>query len=753
MFDFLKPIGSFFTDLYDSAKNAISSVGSSNLMAGPSTSTPNPVAYTNQPGLPKTQPLAPYPIPLTPNPMKNAMGNALTGLSQGQGATTAPVKNTNIIPNNTASIITNAPQTPSSPSLSNAKAIIPQPRPASVPSSSSSSTPSYTYANPGFYSSPFAKQGASTYTPMEMWSPAQLEAMKKFQAGVTPLNFGSSSGSMQTGRTATGGNPLGVAQAQLGATPSEDENQQFNQQKNPAGGVSPLGKTMWDRMVENNDPRIGAYAPAKIQPHSPVSTRSEAPMKTPSMPKTFNLSDVQSAQTAVDNLKASPDWNNPNDLMALRDSLQGLVDTKLKEQSASNPPPKDPVVDTPEQSQYIQDQPQDIQGQLREWMDNWRVSNGVPQLESARLDTLNNITAINKAIKEATDDIKSNPDLPKALALRRMDAVQKQFADTLSTLEGSLKEITAQLDMQNQALNRELGIQQFGLEYANSQRKAQYDLFSTMLSAGMEITDENRKEWAQRLGVSEGALKGIISKNSGKDVKSFQDSNGQQVFYVVGKDGQPVETGRLGSAKASTPGNLSSSQQSVFGRITKKVDAAVQVANKANSLQASIDALRKNPTNGANQINSIYQYIKGLDTDSAVREGEIDLIQGGLQSILGKGENLVQRINSNQSITASAALDLANGAQNLVNNIYEQARANEARFRSEANAAGIGDTWNSYRSGFQAPWDGAQAQAPAEDDAQVMQSILTGEEPATDEPGFWSTLWNNITTGGKDENA
>ena len=160
---------------------------------------------------------------------------------------------------------------------------------------------------------------------------------------------------------------------------------------------------------------------------------------------------------------------------------------------------------------------------------------------------------------------------------------------------------------------------------------------------------------------------------------------------------------KISIAKASQPvagTELTTQQQAVFNRIIDKFNAseAIKAMDRASKLRDIIAEVEKNPNSPAQQLNLIYAYIKGLDTESAVREGEIDLVRS-INSYLGKFQLAFEKITSGKPITAKVALEIANGSKTLINSIENTAKRKTAVFDAQAkqNGNAVYGAWKGFR--------------------------------------------------------
>lgn len=160
---------------------------------------------------------------------------------------------------------------------------------------------------------------------------------------------------------------------------------------------------------------------------------------------------------------------------------------------------------------------------------------------------------------------------------------------------------------------------------------------------------------------------------------------------------------KISIAKASQPvagTELTTQQQSVFNKIIDKFNAseAIKAMDRASKLKDIIAEIKKNPSDPAQQLNLIYAYIKSLDTDSAVREGEIDLVRS-INSYLGKFQLAFDKITSGKPITEKVALEIAKASETLINSIENTAKRKTAVFDAQAkqNGDAVYGAWKGFR--------------------------------------------------------
>lgn len=157
---------------------------------------------------------------------------------------------------------------------------------------------------------------------------------------------------------------------------------------------------------------------------------------------------------------------------------------------------------------------------------------------------------------------------------------------------------------------------------------------------------------------------------------------------------------KVSIAQAGIAGtSLDTKQQTVFNSIVTKYNAspAIQALDRANQLKNILLDAEKNPANAGSQLNLLYAYIKGLDTDSAVREGELDLVKG-ISNYFSKYEMSFNKLAKNQAVPLSVITDMIAGGKKLVSSIEETANRKKKVFEAQAKVNGtqVYEAWKDF---------------------------------------------------------
>lgn len=146
-------------------------------------------------------------------------------------------------------------------------------------------------------------------------------------------------------------------------------------------------------------------------------------------------------------------------------------------------------------------------------------------------------------------------------------------------------------------------------------------------------------------------------------------------------------------------GGLTSQENSSFLGITNKyqADSIVNAAIKAGQIQAMADQIIKNPNNTSNQLMSLYLFVKNLDPDSAVREGELALANQ-TQSYQQQYGNYLARVSKGQVLDPAAAKELAEATKRLVSSWQDTAQKKTKLYRAQAknSSPNVGNAFDSY---------------------------------------------------------
>lgn len=160
-----------------------------------------------------------------------------------------------------------------------------------------------------------------------------------------------------------------------------------------------------------------------------------------------------------------------------------------------------------------------------------------------------------------------------------------------------------------------------------------------------------------------------------------------------------MDANRKRSIVNMNAGGLTTREQQTYLTITNKyqADPIINAAIKAGQVKQVADAVIADPNNTSNQLASLYLFVKNLDPDSAVREGELGLAQA-TQSYTQKFNTQLTRLSKGQVISPQAAKELAIATKALVATWEATAEKKTRLYRSQAKNASpnVGDSFDGY---------------------------------------------------------
>lgn len=185
---------------------------------------------------------------------------------------------------------------------------------------------------------------------------------------------------------------------------------------------------------------------------------------------------------------------------------------------------------------------------------------------------------------------------------------------------------------------------------------------------------------------------------------------------------QDMDANRKRSIVNINGGGLSNTEQTKFLNITTKyqADSVVNAAIKAGQIKEIANQIIANPNSATNQLASLYLYVKNLDPDSAVREGELGLA-GKTQSYLQTYGNSITRLSKGQVLSPQAAKDLALATKSLVSTWEDTADKKTKLYQAQANntSPSVGNAFDSYIQDYN---DSTNDPVAKED--QAMQTVI-----------------------------
>lgn len=344
-----------------------------------------------------------------------------------------------------------------------------------------------------------------------------------------------------------------------------------------------------------------------------------------------------------------------------------------------------------------------------------RKANYLTDVINAKNDYVNNIVSLTKADREQI-----SKDLDQKLGITKMV-----------------------FDMTTQLQDRERE------NYQNLVSAVGYDGLAEML----QNSPSQRSQVEKSLGLPNGALSNpAFLQAAAPDPKlttQVIEVEGRKALVTFDQLGNPVNVVDLGAADVpggSGSGGLTPGQINAFNSIVSKYNSSplIAAADRTAVLSQTIQNVKKDPKNAAQQLNLVYSYVQALDTyQSAVREGELALVNS-IDSRIGQLSSEVQKIQNGQVVRPEVALQIANAAQDLVTTINSAAKQKAQSYASQANVVGLGPYWNQYVSGFSQGYNNQPSTANAKGSLSSGQYV----EQTLSQKGYsYQQVLNDIPFG------
>lgn len=416
----------------------------------------------------------------------------------------------------------------------------------------------------------------------------------------------------------------------------------------------------------------------KPTPPSPTTNLNYTPAST-FLPKT-NTQDVKSS--TLSQPKYNPTANVVN---------ENLMNNYTGQQTQTPTEPVLPQVSTPIPTMPTVQQPP-VESEADKWFKMYQQSMAMTPQEEALQNQLSNLTTgadLGVAGLEG-----QGRGIPLSLVRGQQEKLLKQAAIQTQPLQKQLELLQAKRQAQMEGAKA-------GMDYFKEESQA----FSPMkVGAGETLIDPRTGQTiyqgqAEAPSITEQYGSGIIGEYN------FAKAQGYPGSFI---DYQNEDANRKKSIAAGAvldSSGMTSKQNQNFVAITNKfqADEIMKYANTSANTIALADKVIANPGNAANQLMALYSLVKGLDPDSAVREGELSLAQS-TQSYLQKWGTTLQRVASGKIVSAETAKQLAQASKDLANQWYIAGQRREKQYGAQAQVAGIGNQFNEYLGMFDRPY-------------------------------------------------
>ena len=429
-------------------------------------------------------------------------------------------------------------------------------------------------ANVSAYTGATPTPTTTTTTP----APTVRNAVSAPTKSTTPTSTESTSepsATIQSLSSPTGGAPLGGAPVGSGIT-SGSTGGGFGGGGGGTWGGSTGGSTpVGERITES---QAAAQATAMALARSQVDQQG---VNASPVGETVDLADLQAKRDAV---RQMLDDYGPEavTMPEFKSNIQALIASGVENLKKVKPTPPVPVVETQEQTDFIDGVDPFQQQDIRAFMDETRKALGMPELESQRIDVMQQLQVVQETYQKVIDQIKENPNLPKGLAARRLTEVFEDQKFAANALIAQLEVIDQQLEDGNSRLNQEMGIFQYQATQQEKQYQRRMDQFGFMLESGAigAFTDKEMRDWSEATNIPIASIKKMreqaINPSTSYDVTYKQDEMTGDYYAFYTSKTNPLDTQKvlLGNVGVKTGSGGSTKVENVY---TEEKDTPQQV--------------------------------------------------------------------------------------------------------------------------------------------------------------------------------
>lgn len=293
---------------------------------------------------------------------------------------------------------------------------------------------------------------------------------------------------------------------------------------NTAGGLFgssvPQGKTIEDEDTAIQKKEIGETLRSRplgfnsldllgLQIQNPADN-----VQTPVVPETFDAGEMQTSRANNQPVLNTPQAQSRDDFREEIDRLTRQRDELRLRVDAENPLPDELVEETPEQIDFLSQFPQEEQFSVQQAMDEARRELGLTNLTKEREETKRDLLAIEEVFDQAIEDIRNNPDMPKGLAKRRMEELERVYGPQYKRLQGQLEIIEQSISDANTLLNQEFQVIQEEERQRRNRMQDSRSLLQTYIDTGAiaNFSENDIQVIAQSTGIPFNALISMRNK-------------------------------------------------------------------------------------------------------------------------------------------------------------------------------------------------------------------------------------------------
>ena len=291
--------------------------------------------------------------------------------------------------------------------------------------------------------------------------------------------------------------------------------------------------------------------------------RTESPITTPNIPGEIVPTDLQSIMDQTQAFLRTPQAESVSDLQSVVTSLNEVIQKTREQIEVTRATPQEPIKETPEQLLWKEQLPPEERQTITALMDQARRDLGLPQIETNILDTMKNIESINTTFQQFFEDVKNNPDLPKGLARRRLEFLDKEYKSKMDSFSSLLERLTEQRTQANDTLDRQFNIikaEKDETERMADNKRGTLELLITSGAIG-GFNEDDIIRWSKEVGIPTSALRKMreVANNPKLEVRGdlknglYSVDKRGTVKVISQPQGDPVATNGLVAAILENP--------------------------------------------------------------------------------------------------------------------------------------------------------------------------------------------------------
>lgn len=323
-----------------------------------------------------------------------------------------------------------------------------------------------------------------------------------------------------------------------------------------------------------------------------IVNQPKQPLNAPAVPNVIDASYLQEAQKTLNSISSAGSSLSEVDKQTLLDNLaQNLVSAKSKlDQQYSLP--TNPVEDTAPQLEFINTS-EDPFG-VKQAIDAYKMANtDLGSLLTTRVELMKNVQALNQAYAPIIKDIKTNPDLPKALSRRRLEDLAVTQKETLQGFLDQLSIVNQQVSDQNEMVDRAFNIVTNAQSQTNKNQDNMRANLQLMINSGAiaGFNQADIQNYSRSLGVSPESLKSLRESalNPKQDIITNEDANGNLV--ALDKNTGKIVWSQPGFAKVgtgSTEKNLSVSDVKALRELYPDIAGSITINTTRSQVERTL---------------------------------------------------------------------------------------------------------------------------------------------------------------------